>query len=118
MITISYFNPLNHEFDKEALERAVGETLLEHGHDSASLTIAFVDKKQMGELVKKHYKKSKKEHSVLSFPTSEMSGEFIFPPGKTTLGEIVIAPSIAQKLGHDVFDLVKHSCLHLVGIHH
>ena len=92
--------------------------------------MAIVGVQKMNELVDEYYKgdpEGQFEHPILTFPSNEIKGKFVTPPGSTPdLGEIVISYSSAVeeanekgKLVDDVIcDLAAHGALHLAGIHH
>lgn len=113
--------------DVKAVETEVSELLREHGvKETAEVVVAIVGREKMRELVSE-YLKDGKEHPVLSFPSSEMEGEFKFPPdGVKHLGEVVVsypwAETEAGKSGvspeNAVCELAKHGTLHLIGVHH
>lgn len=92
----------------------------------AEVSVAIVGTKKMLE-ISKRYLRDKDKHSVLSFTPGEGKGSFVYPPdGIIHLGEIIICyPCIvdeARKVGKlidaVVEELVRHSALHLMGIHH
>lgn len=92
----------------------------------AEVSVAIVSEKNMLELGKE-YLKDKNLHSVLSFTPDEIRGQFVFPPDKIIhLGEIVVcyqeAVREAQKenvlIDDRIYELIEHSALHLLGIHH
>lgn len=61
------------------------------------------------------YRKINKPTDVLSFPLENFN---LGPDEIVRLGDIVICRSEAKKKGHDVPFLIKHSMLHLLGVHH
>jgi probable rRNA maturation factor len=92
-----------------------------------SVSVTFVSEKAMKELSKKFLGEKDSVHNVLSFPESEVRGDFEYPTGlPLSLGEIVIcfpeALEEAKKEGKltdlKVSELVKHGALHLLGEHH
>ncbi|KKT77236.1 MAG: hypothetical protein UW73_C0025G0008 [Microgenomates group bacterium GW2011_GWB1_44_8] len=52
-----------------------------------------------------------KPHDVLSFPLEK---DQTYPDGVTRLGDIVVCETDMDRFE----SLVKHACLHLLGIHH
>ena len=59
------------------------------------------------------------EHPVLSFPSSEVEGNFLNPPDDINhLGEIIVSWEKAEKTSEGIADLAAHGTLHLLGIHH
>lgn len=109
------------------VEEGVIGLLKEHGvKDNSEVTVVIVGREKMKKLVD-NYLKDGEEHPVLSFPTSEVEGEFRFPPdGLKHLGEVVVsypwAEAEAKKSGKSsenvVCELAKHGALHLIGMHH
>jgi probable rRNA maturation factor len=92
----------------------------------AEVSIAVVGEKKMLELSSR-YLGDKTKHSVLSFTPEEGKEKFVYPPdGIIHLGEIIICyPYLldeARKQGKLIdevaSELVVHSALHLMGIHH
>jgi probable rRNA maturation factor len=61
------------------------------------------------------YRKINQTTDVLSFPLDNFN---LNPDGAVRLGDIVICRSEAKKKGHSVPFLIKHSMLHLLGVHH
>lgn len=94
------------------------------------VSIAFVGEKKMQDLVDKYYKDDPENlyiHPILTFPTNEMTGEFVMPGDvKPDLGEIIIsypeAVATAKETGKLIDDvilsLVEHGAMHLLGHHH
>src|SRR3990172_9546428 len=88
--------------------------------------VSFVGEKVMKSIASKYLGESS-VHNVLSFPESELRGEFKYPKNETsTLGEIVICyPEILKEandegklIDNKAIELVKHGALHLMGEHH
>ena len=85
------------------------------------VSVAVVGDRKMRSLNKK-YRNIDKTTNVLSFYLNE--GEF--PPGILRLGDIVLSyPQVIQDAARDevlvdekVDELVEHSLLHLLGVHH
>lgn len=89
--------------------------------------VSIVGKPKMLSLAKKYLKENNVLHNVLSFPSSEIRGEFVEPPDKTIhLGEIVLCyPKVVDEANAEgmliddkVIELVNHGALHLMGKHH
>ncbi len=89
--------------------------------------VAIVGEKKMLILAKKYLHEVNVVHNVLSFPSAEATGEFVYPPDDTIhLGEIVLcypklfeeAKTEGTRLEEKVFELIEHGALHLLGIHH
>lgn len=92
----------------------------------AEVSVAIVGEKKMMEVGRK-YLKDKKLHNVLSFTPTETKENFIYPPdGLIHLGEIIVCYAEALReakaenvlIDEKVCELVEHSALHLLGIHH
>lgn len=99
----------------------------DHGIVSdATAHVSFVGEEKMKELGKKYYRKDTKTHSVFSFVASEAKGFKNPPTGELDLGEIVVCFPVVLKeakmenklIEEKVLELVGHSALHLLGIHH
>lgn len=75
--------------------------------------LSFVSESEIKKLNLK-YRKLNKATDVLSFPLEMENG----PDGIIRLGDIVICREQAKKKGHSVPFLIKHSMLHLLGVHH
>lgn len=99
----------------------------------AEATVSFVGEAKMLSLAKKYYKQSlaskagkdTKLHNVFSFVESEVK-DFKYPNNTIQLGEIIVCFPVAVKeakqenklIEEKVLELVGHSALHLLGIHH
>lgn len=127
MIIVTVSKEANFPVKSEKIKEIIKKTLIDHGIVSdAEVSVALVHRKTMQGYVDKYYD-DHEDHPVLSFPTNEIEGRFVFPPdGKIHLGEIVISyewcVDEANKSGRLVEDialeLAEHGCLHLMGIHH
>lgn len=91
----------------------------------AEVSIAIVGEAKMLS-IGKLYKKDSKLHNVFSFTPTEVKN-FVFPPdGLIHLGEIVVCyPQVVKEANEEnklvdekVYELIEHSALHLLGIHH
>lgn len=90
----------------------------------ATAHVSFVGEEKMKELGKKYYKDTKL-HNVFSFVESEVS-DFKHVDKIMHLGEIVVCFPVVLKeakmegklIEEKVLELVGHSALHLLGIHH
>ena len=79
----------------------------------------------MKELGKKYYRKDNRVHNVFSFVESETK-DWKRPNNIMYLGEIVVCfPQVLKEAKHEgklieekVLELIGHSALHLLGIHH
>lgn len=90
----------------------------------AEATVSFVGKAKMLSLAKKYYKDTRL-HNVFSFVESEAKG-FNHLSDALQLGEIVVCfPVVVEEakkenklIEEKTLELVEHSALHLLGIHH
>ncbi|MEK7188376.1 MAG: rRNA maturation RNase YbeY [Patescibacteria group bacterium] len=127
MIWVSFYKQSNYPVDSKLIKGKVIEVLKKNGLTSDyEVSLAIVGEKLMDKLVKKYFNDNA-SHAVLSFPTSEIKGRFIFPPGsKNYLGEIIISFNQARdsanktnrRIDEIVSDLAIHGAMHLIGIHH
>lgn len=91
----------------------------------AECNVSLVGEAKMKALGKKYYKKDNRIHNVFSFVESEVPN-FKHIDNIMRLGEIVVCFPIvldeAKKenklIEEKVLELVEHSALHLLGIHH
>ncbi len=91
----------------------------------AECHVSFVGEAKMKALGKKYYKKDNRVHNVFSFVESEAK-DWKHPNNTMQLGEIVVCFPIVLKeakmenklIEEKVLELVGHSALHLLGIHH
>lgn len=131
MINISVNNTGKYPVSAQAVKNAVKEVFVDNGIQSnAEASVAIIGEAKMIAYAMKHLGESKKEaseHPVLSYPTAEIEGHFVFPPDKIIhLGEIIVSyPKAVEdakktnKLVEEVVcDLAAHGALHLIGIHH
>ena len=92
---------------------------------NAECHVSFVGEAKMKDLGKKYYKKDNRIHNVFSFVESEVP-EWKHPKDTMYLGEIVVCFPVVLKeakaegklIEEKVLELVGHSALHLLGIHH
>lgn len=127
MITVTVSKEANFPVKSEKIKEIIKKTVSENGVVSdCDVSVALVHRKTMQGYVDKYYDDNE-DHPVLSFPTNEIEGRFVFPPdGKLHLGEIVISydwcVDEANKTGRliegIVLEMAEHGCLHLLGIHH
>lgn len=127
MIHVKIFKQGNYPISSKKIKDAVSLVFSENGIVSTSTaSVALVDTKKMKDLVDKYYDDNDK-HVVLSFPTAEVEGPFVFPPdGKNYLGDIMISyPDCVEEakaknklIEEVVLDYAKHGALHLIGVHH
>lgn len=114
--------------DTKRLKNAVKSVLKEHNVTDGEVSIALVGVRKIRELSKKYMGEDERHplHEVLSFPASETKGEFVQKSELIHLGDIVVcfpeARRMAMKRNRFVDEilqeLVEHSTLHLIGIHH
>jgi probable rRNA maturation factor len=92
-----------------------------------SVSVSFVSEKAMRELAKKFLGEKNSVHNVLTFPESEVRGDFEYPSTLALpLGEIVVCfPEVVREAKKEgklidlkVSELVEHGALHLLGEHH
>ena len=91
---------------------------------NAECHVSFVGEAKMLSLAKKYYKDTRL-HNVFSFVESEVP-EWKHPQDTIYLGEIVVCFPVVLKeaklegklIEEKVLELVGHSALHLLGIHH
>lgn len=89
--------------------------------------VSFVGKEEMKKIGKTYYKKDDRIHNVFSFVESEVQNKnFKVPNEMINLGEIIVCFPVAVEeaakegvlIEAKVLELVEHSALHLMGIHH
>lgn len=109
----------------EAFERLAGFVLdREDAPDSSELSIAIVDVAEM-ERLNAGYRGKEGPTDVLSFPCDDPCA-IVGPDEPITLGDVVIAPEVAERqaaeYGHTVEQelnlLLVHGVLHLLGYDH
>lgn len=130
MLKINIFKQLNYPISSVKVKKFLTKFFTEHGIVSdAQVSVSFVNEKEMQKLGKKYYKKDlpaqagSNLHNVFSFVESE---SMKFPNEKINLGEIVVCfPIVVREASHEgkliedkVLELIEHSALHLLGIHH
>ena len=131
MIKVNVVKQSRYPVSSRKIKDVVRKTLRENGVvSSVEVTVAVMGKSKVVSLAKEYLKENESEalkHPVLSFPTNEMEGPFVFPPdGLIHLGEVVVnyhmALEEAKKTGKLIDEvvcfLVEHGTLHLIGIHH
>jgi probable rRNA maturation factor len=126
MITVLFTKQANYPVSSPKVKKVLKDFLTENGIVSdAEVSLALVGEAKMLEIGKK-YMKDKKLHNVLSFTVEEKAGNFVYPPGKLYLGEIIVCfPKVVEeakmenkRIEDKVIELVEHGALHLLGIHH
>jgi probable rRNA maturation factor len=103
----------------EALTALAAQTLLAEGHAASELSLSFVTEDEIAELHER-YLHEPGPTDVLSFPLDE--GD-VDEDGVRVLGDVVIAPSVAERNRPEDRDaelrlLVVHGILHLLGHDH
>lgn len=126
MVKVNIIKQSNYAVNNSVIKKKLAKFFKENGIVSdAEVSIAIVGEKKMLSTVKTYLKESKL-HNVLSFTPTEVKN-FVFPPdGLIHLGEIIVCypeavreANIENKLVEDkVYELIEHSALHLLGIHH
>jgi rRNA maturation RNase YbeY len=116
--------PINVPFVKKELRKF----LIDRGLVSDFfVNVSFVGEKAMKDISKKFLGEEDGIHNVLSFPESEVRGEFEYPSGLSLpLGEIVVCyPKVVEEtkkegvlINDKIIELVKHGAQHLLGEHH
>lgn len=124
MLKTGIYKQSNYPISSIKVKKFLSKFFAEHGIVSeARVSVSFVNEKEMQKLGKKYYKKDKNLHDVFSFVDAE---SMKFPGDAINLGEIVVCfplvvkeANIEGKLIEDkVLELLEHSALHLLGIHH
>lgn len=111
--------------NRKRIKSAISKLLSEQGIQSpVEVSVAIVGDRKMRELNKK-YRGEEKTTNVLSFPLSEGQSTSL-PSDVLRLGDIVISyPQVIKEAAEDemmiddkIEELINHSTLHLLGIHH
>ena len=98
--------PNGYEVDAKCVSDIVAKAFAPHGiKTDYDVNVNFVSR---GEMVKLH---DNQDHGVLSFPLEAEPG----PDGIIRYGDIVVLGSLPPNKRDE---LIAHSCLHLLGIHH
>lgn len=131
MINITVYKQSSYPASVRKIKAAVKQIFQQNGLVSdAEASVALVSADKIMELARRYLHENARvagRHSVLSFPVSELSKPFTFPPdNQIHLGEIIIsyphALAEAQKTNRLIDDVVcslaEHGALHLLGIHH
>lgn len=124
-ITVLIFVESRYKVNRKRIKQAVAETLeSKNVVIPVEVSVAIVGDRKMRSL-NKTYRNLDKTTNVLSFPQQE--GQAVITAGKKSrLGDIVLAyPQVVRDAARDevlvdekIDELVKHSMLHLLGIHH
>lgn len=125
MVKINISKQSNYPISGVKVRKFLQDFFKKHGIVSDSeCFVSFVGEAKMLALAKKYYKDTKL-HNIFSFVESEVTG-FKHPSSLMQLGEIVVCfPVVLKEAKHEnklieekVLELVEHSALHLLGIHH
>lgn len=124
-ITVSIFVESRYKVNRKLIKTAVRETIIGQGLTRpVAVSVAVVGDRKMRALNKK-YRDLDKTANVLSFSLTE--GESSMTPSNVwQLGDVVLSyPQVVKEAGaknvlvdEKVDELVRHSVLHLLGIHH
>lgn len=126
MIYINIVKQQNYPISSVKVKKYLKEFFASHGIVSdAEVTVSFVGENEMLKLAKKYYKDTKL-HNVFSFVESEVTNFTTNKKDRINLGETVVCFPVALKeakkenklIEEKVLELVGHSALHLLGIHH
>lgn len=126
MVKVNVSKQSNYPVSGVAVRKFLQTFFSNHGIVSdAECQVSFVGEVKMKALGKRYYKKDSKIHNVFSFVESEV-GDFKHPKNIMQLGEIVVCfPEVLKEaklegklIEEKVLELVGHSALHLLGIHH
>ena len=127
MHTITIFVESRYKVNRKKIKQAIEEVLLENGIQTpCEVSVAIVGDRKM-KFLNETYRKKEGSTNVLSFVTAE--GEQLpqsVPGMENKLGDIVISyPKVIMEAAEDevlvdekVDELVRHSMLHLLGLHH
>lgn len=127
MIKINVSKQSNYPISGVKVRKFLQDFFKSHGIVSDAVChVSFVGESKMKSLGKKYYRKDNRVHNVFSFVESEVTN-FKHPNDNIVhLGEIVVCFPIVLKeakqegklIEEKVLELVGHSALHLLGIHH
>ena len=127
MIKINVTKQSNYPVSGIKVRKFLQDFFKENGIVSDAVAhVSFVGEAKMKELGKKYYKKDSRIHNVFSFVESEVKDFKSSPKNEMNLGEIVVCFPVVLKeakaegklIEEKVLELVGHSALHLLGIHH
>jgi probable rRNA maturation factor len=128
MIKVYVNKQSNYPVSAPNIKKKLKSFLVDEGIVSdARVDLFLVGKERMLDLAESYLGEKGVLHNVLSFPATEIKGEFVYPPGELLhLGEILVcypkAFEEAQEEGisieKKVTELVLHGAEHLMGKHH
>jgi len=126
-VSIEVLNESGHELDLDHLAKLARFVMDKmRVHPLAELCIKAVDEETMTEL-NEQWMEKEGPTDVLAFPMDELRpGELDEEPEEGVLGDLILAPSIAQKQGEasghgldaELELLTTHGILHLLGYDH
>ena len=128
MHTIQIFVESRYKVNRKKIKKAIAEVLIEYGIQTpVEVSVAVVGDRKMTYL-NETYRQKKGTTNVLSFVTSEGEKlpEIEMDEAKNRLGDIILSyPQVIRDAARDemlvddkVDELVQHSMLHLLGVHH
>ena len=112
-VNLNIENTINFAFSADRAEEAILKILNENKLEGTfEVDLKIVGVREI-HLLNEGYRDIDKPTDVLSFPIHEKveSGSDI----PTLLGDIILCPEMAED---DIYKLIEHSTLHLIGIHH
>ena len=124
-VNVLIFVESRYRGNRKRIKSAISKLLKEQGiQSSVEVSIAIVGDRKMRELNKK-YRGEEKTTNVLSFPLSEGQNTSL-PSDVLRLGDIVISyPQVIKEAAEEemmiddkIDELIGHSMLHLLGLHH
>lgn len=127
MIEIKVSKQSNYPIKASLIKNTLKDFFAEHGIVSDAVCfVSFVNEAKMKAIGKKYYKKDDKIHNVFSFVESEVVNFKNPTTNKIYLGEIIVCFPVCVKeaqqegklIDDKIVELVTHSALHLMGIHH
>lgn len=131
MAKVNLVNETGSSINEERIRKDVDGILTEHdAPKNAEVDVAIVPHEKIVEMAMTFLNDTREEaedHPVLSFPTEELEGPFVFPPdGEVHLGEIVVSYKKAKEqarknetsVDEEIAELACHGALHIMGIHH
>lgn len=115
-------NKTKNKIKKQEIKKKLENFLKKHNvQENSEISVIIVDRHEMLVFVEKYLKETGDEaaaHPVLSFVQNELEGPFVNPPdGVVHLGEIVVSID-HSKTEEELYALIEHGALHLLGIHH
>lgn len=123
-VILNITNSTHYKFSKLSVEKAILSVLKSKKiQGTFELDLKLVTKKEI-QTLNNTYRHKDIPTDVLSFPIFDrVEGENLLP---TLLGDIIICPAVMNKNAlefnqaneKEFIKLIKHSVLHLVGIHH